>query len=371
MLGSPKHHFAPMNSHTLLSCLLVSFASGCSSTTKAPAVVEVALRSEESVIRVLAEDETACILSVTNGEPPVLLDLRAKGDRPVLRGYPLAPRPGETIDHPEQTGGFTGHGNVDGHDFWLGQTLPVATEHTLEVGRNGAAEVVVRVDWPGEDGELRFSERRTYSFSANTVARFVDVEHELTATGNGAIFGDVREAFFALRLADPFRLSGTEARGAAFNADGDADLALWGTASRWVAHVAPITGADGTPEDATVVIFDHPDNLRFPTRWQVRPYGLVAANPFGVSSFEGDLEERGGHTLDAYDTLNLRYRVVVAGGALTPEEIDAMWSTFSGVELGLEADPGADLEGEPAPASAPDELADPADGSAGSAKGDA
>ena len=35
-------------------------------------------------------------------------------------------------------------------------------------------------------------------------------------------------------------------------------------------------------EDVGIAVFDHPENLRAPTYWHARAYGLLAANPFGV-----------------------------------------------------------------------------------------
>ena len=59
-----------------------------------------------------------------------------------------------------------------------------------------------------------------------------------------------------------------------------------------------------------VAIFDHPDDLRHPTWWMARDYGLFGANPFG----EHDYEEPpgpaapGDYTIPAGGSLTLRYR---------------------------------------------------------------
>ena len=36
----------------------------------------------------------------------------------VTRGYPLAPRPGERVDHPHHAGLWFNYGNANGFDFW-------------------------------------------------------------------------------------------------------------------------------------------------------------------------------------------------------------------------------------------------------------
>jgi hypothetical protein len=64
-----------------------------------------------------------------------------------------------------------------------------------------------------------------------------------------------------------------------------------------------------------IAVFDHPHNLRYPTFWHVRDYGLMTANPFGLSYFP-DGSGDGSYTLPAGEKLTFRYRVLIhAGGA--------------------------------------------------------
>ena len=49
---------------------------------------------------------------------PVLYPLIAADGVTVTRGYPLAPRDGERVDHPHHAGMWFNYGNVDGFDFW-------------------------------------------------------------------------------------------------------------------------------------------------------------------------------------------------------------------------------------------------------------
>jgi hypothetical protein len=59
-----------------------------------------------------------------------------------------------------------------------------------------------------------------------------------------------------------------------------------------------------------IAILDHPTNFRHPTYWHVRNYGLMTANPFGLSYFLGDKQMDGSHTLAAGEELVFRYRVL-------------------------------------------------------------
>ena len=77
--------------------------------------------------------------------------------------------------------------------------------------------------------------------------------------------------------------------------------------------------------NAGVGLFDHPSNLRHPTRWHARPYSLNAANPFALKSFTKDPAADGGYTLPAGDKLIFRYRAVIYDGA---PDIDHLYREY-------------------------------------------
>ena len=58
-----------------------------------------------------------------------------------------------------------------------------------------------------------------------------------------------------------------------------------------------------------VAVFDTPGNLRYPTYWHVRDFGLMTANPFGISHFQPDAGECGDYTLAKGETLRFTYRI--------------------------------------------------------------
>jgi len=64
-------------------------------------------------------------------------------------------------------------------------------------------------------------------------------------------------------------------------------------------------------EDVGVAIFDSPTNLRHPTYWHARHYGLLAANPFGIKEFTYDRQQDDGYVITAGGSLTLRYRVFI------------------------------------------------------------
>jgi len=74
---------------------------------------------------------------------------------------------------------------------------------------------------------------------------------------------------------------------------------------------------------------DHPGNPRHPTWWHARDYGLCAANPFGVSYFEGKEKGAGDMTIDAGSSVTFRYRVLVHGGTAAAADIDKQYREYA------------------------------------------
>ncbi|MCP5117282.1 MAG: hypothetical protein GY953_41185, partial [bacterium] len=112
---------------------------------------------------------------------------------------------------------------------------------------------------------------------------------------------------FGIRLRDEFR----QDRGADLvNSDGLRGTEnIWGEAAKWVDYATMIDGAR-----YGVAIHDDPKNLRHPTTWHARGYGLCSANPFATRSFTGNTEADGSYTIAAGERLTLNYTVVIYEG---------------------------------------------------------
>ena len=82
----------------------------------------------------------------------------------------------------------------------------------------------------------------------------------------------------------------------------------WGKRAEWCDYSGIVEG-----KKVGVAIFDNYDNVNFPTYWHVRDYGLMAANPFGLSHFIGKNKD-GTYILNAKDELIFKYRLVVHDG---------------------------------------------------------
>jgi hypothetical protein len=114
--------------------------------------------------------------------------------------------------------------------------------------------------------------------------------------------------------------------GHAFNSNGDRDKDIWGKHANWVCYYGPDPKGNGV----SVVIFSHPGNLRSPTTWHARDYGLFAVNPFGLHDFEPDKPAgTGDYTIKKGDSLTLRYRFYFAKGQADAAKLDAAFAAFA------------------------------------------
>jgi hypothetical protein len=115
------------------------------------------------------------------------------------------------------------------------------------------------------------------------------------------------------------------AAGTSRNSEGLTGSALWGAKAAWVDYQTPIQ-----KEIMGIAFFDHPSNLRHPTTWHARDYGLVAANPFGLHDFsKKNPSGAGKFILPAEAKQTWKYGFLLYKGPLTPSEINAAWTTWA------------------------------------------
>jgi hypothetical protein len=110
----------------------------------------------------------------------------------------------------------------------------------------------------------------------------------------------------------------------AVNSEGDEGEKIWGKRAKWVDYTGTIEG-----QRVGIAFLDHPQNLRHPTYWHARSYGLFAANPFGLSQFVG-FWRNGSHTIPAGESLELRYRLVFHTGDADQADIEKSYRDYAG-----------------------------------------
>lgn len=172
-------------------------------------------------------------------------------------------------------------------------------------------------------------ETRTYKITSRGKTRIIDVDSSLRNPNRDVLFGDTKEGTAAIRLAPTLRSKGEVAQGAILNSEGDRGGKVWGKRAKWVAY----TGPDNSGESAVVAMFDYTENLRHPTWWHARDYGLLAANPFGQHDFEKKPNAHlGDHQLSKGDTLRFRYRILLHHGDIDSAALSDEWANYADVK---------------------------------------
>ncbi len=78
-------------------------------------------------------------------------------------------------------------------------------------------------------------------------------------------------------------------------------------------------------------MFDHPENLRHPTWWHARYYGLLSANPFAQGDFEkGEApEDAGMYTVKKGGELKLHYGFYFHRGDAAAGKVAERYAQFA------------------------------------------
>ncbi len=305
--------------------------SGARVAIAAPAV-EVLPQSDRVVIKV--DGQLLTELHWTDTPKPYFFPLLGPGGLPMTRNYPMRKdADDEEKDHPHHRSLWFAHGDVDGIDFWAeGRGKGHIVQQKILEARSGKDEGVLKTTdhWVAPDGRVVLEDERTVVIHRNAAGRLFDFNVTLKAPeGTNVTFGDTKEGTMAVRLAESMRLKPNkhyagQPTGHILQDTGVKDGATWGKRAFWTAYTGPVNG-----HPMTLVIFDHPSNLRHPTWWHVRDYGLFAANPFGQHDFEQKAAGAGDFVLKGGDSLTFRYRFLLMSGEPDPADLDRMASSFA------------------------------------------
>src|SRR4030095_14190949 len=143
---------------------------------------------------------------------PVLYPIRTTKGTLVTRGFPLDPRPGESVDHPHHVGLWFNYGDVNGLDFWNNSDAIKPAErnkygtirHTaIKRVQSGKTEgqLQVEMEWLGPDGGALLREETTCVFHGGAGSRAIDRITKLTALDKRVVFNDNKEGVIGLRVA--------------------------------------------------------------------------------------------------------------------------------------------------------------------------
>ncbi len=269
--------------------------------------------------------------TTTGPNKPYFYPVNGPTGKQIVRRWPLEDAPGETRDHPHHRGMFFTHGQMNGADFWLEGKDASKTVHAgYEALVSGPVfgQMRARTDWITRDNKKIAEDRRDVRVYTLRSGYLMDFEIAVKAVGGPLRWGDTKEGTFAVRVADSLRPSlgkGKAGEGHIVNSAGNKDADAWGKAAAWCDYYGPVDG-----ETVGVAIFDHPQNLRHPTTWHVRNYGLFAVNPFGLHDFDKSKGPGAGdHTTPEGETTTFRYRLFFHRGTTDEARIPAVWNAYA------------------------------------------
>ncbi|WP_343854999.1 PmoA family protein [Algoriphagus jejuensis] len=328
-------------------------------SAKANAVTLVRKDAEKKVeVHVNGELFTAYLYPTTI-DKPVLYPIKSVNGNDISRGYPLAPRAGERVDHPHHIGVWFNYGDVNGLDFWNNSDAIPADKksaygsiiHTgILKAKDGKdkAELEVAMDWVTSTGEVLLKEKTTFVFSVDGNKRIIDRITTLTAQSKEVAMTDNKEGMLGIRVARELEHPSnkpeifTDASGIAtavpsLNNEGVTGMYrssagkegddVWGTRGTWVNLSGEIKG-----EKIDLAIVDHPSNPGYPTYWHARGYGLFAANTLGQKALSDGKDELN-FKIAPGKSATFRYRIVVnSDGDVTDQTMNKEFESFSKVK---------------------------------------
>jgi hypothetical protein len=233
----------------------------------------------------------------------------------------------EPVDHPHHKGVWFSH-IINGIDFWT-EKQGIVQLQTVEVSEPD--EIKTMSHWiRKQDKSIVLSDQTCYRFGGDDQSRWIDVAITWVASHGDVVFEDTKEGTFAIRVPFTFQFDAAHIRnnpqsiGKARNNSGQTGSAIWGQPAKWVVYQGMIE-----QQNYSIAIFDHPENLRHPTTWHARDYGLFAANPFGLHDFQKTPPGQGEHRLTAGQSMHLRYRLLLIAGSPQDQLIENWYQLFS------------------------------------------
>lgn len=287
---------------------------------------------------------------------PFLFPVNTVDGIAVTRGWPLEPRGGERTDHPHHVGSWLNYESVNGLDFWNNSTAIVpARRHlygtirhravTSTVAGGDSANLLITADWLTPTGDTLLTEQTRFLFAVDGKEFWIRRYTTLTGRKQPVVFKDVKDGFFAIRVARQLEHPSTQAdfftdvhghvtkvkqmsnegvSGRYVSSEGKLGDSVWGTRARWVMLEGAREG-----KDISLTIFDHPKNPGYPSYWHARGYGLFAVNPLGQKIFSNGKEELN-LTVQPGQAVSFAYGLLVASGKkLTAKEAEAKARLFA------------------------------------------
>ena len=236
------------------------------------------------------------------------------------------------MDHPHHRSVWIAHGEVNGLNNWAETPGHGRTKHTgFEALESGPVlgRIVSKGDWVGPEGWVcptsagKILEEKSEWIFYDTPTPVIDLRLTLKAIDMDVLFADTKEGGLAsVRVEES--MEGRNG-GKIENAHGGiGEEETWGKPSHWCDYSGPVNG-----KIVGITIMDGPDSFRHPTPWHVRDYGLMTANPFGLSHYTRDISKRAYHVLKPKEGLNAFYRFYVHAGDAPEGQVHERYHDFA------------------------------------------
>jgi Family of unknown function (DUF6807) len=271
---------------------------------------------------------------------PFFQPLRSAQGTIVTRGFPILNTIPAVHQHdpslePHQRPMYFGHGNINGYDFWGEETFvkyygkDASSRYGRQVFRKidemksgpDSGTLIATFDLVGPDGKPFAEEIQYYTFRGDQKSRIVDCQFTIRTNLGPVKIGDTKEGTFAIRVAPEL----TEPKVHMLNSNGlVGEKEIWGKRADWVDYSGTVAG-----EKLGIAIFDNPQNLRHPSTWHARGYGLFSVNPFGESYFYRDPKRDGSYIIEPGRYLTLRYRVLIHHGDAAEAHVAEAYKAYA------------------------------------------
>ena len=242
---------------------------------------------------------------------PFLYPLLAPSGVGVTRSLNENKTEGETTDHVHHRSVWSAYGDVNGHDYWgegRGHGLQIAKKVTILEYGPVCGTILSQIAWQTQKGAIDLNETRIVTiYGLVPDVRLVDFDIQLTPATGPVKFGDTKEGgILALRVATAMDVpKGGKIQN---SVGGIGEAECWGKQADWCDYSGVVEG-----KSVGAAILHHPDSATFPSYWHVRNYGLMGANPWGLSEFKGKAYN-GSFTLEKGKFLSFKYRLLVHAG---------------------------------------------------------
>jgi hypothetical protein len=272
-----------------------------------------------------------------NGSPFTDYWFGKREDRPYVRPFflPVLAADGTPVtsdqytvpkgDHPHHQSMWVSHSDVSGVDHWIVTAgKPIGKQEHLRFEKVDPDGFVEDLQWVDGKGAVQLNETRTVRFIAyDDGTRAVDLTVALSPPNAAIVLGDAKDAgLCAVRMAKGITDTVTITNSAGQTTEKE----CWGKPADWCDESGTI---DGKPYG--IAIFDAPTNPRHPSRWHVREYGLMSANPFGLHDFEPKVFPKGAgeFKIEPGTTVSFHYRVIIHTGNVAAAGLDEKFKKFA------------------------------------------